>query len=136
MRMRGAPEWRDSERHAPMPPETIPPRLNYTVLTGSLVGEPRQARAPGGDAVLLLEIEFPVAHPEHPRLLWTLARCYVEAMPEIGGQGIEGLQSGTPVLVSGQLSERPELDHGRRVRRGVLVASLVKPGLPTTGGEG
>lgn len=54
-------------------PETLPPLLNHAVLTGKVLSEPREGRGPSDDPVTLLEVEFPVAHPEHPRFLWTHA---------------------------------------------------------------
>ncbi len=60
-------------------PEQTPPGLNYVVVTGKLLDDPRQGGGPGGTPVLIMRIEFPVADPEHPRLLWTMpamkSRC-------------------------------------------------------------
>ena len=50
-------------------PEPEWPGLSYAVVSGKLLGEPRQGGGPGGDPVLIAEIEFPVAHPEHPAAL-------------------------------------------------------------------
>jgi hypothetical protein len=110
-------------------PISTPPGLNYTVLTGTLSSEPRDAKAPNGEPVSLLEVEFPVAHPERPRLLWTNAIYEVEVPRGVGEAEIEKLHSGIDVLVSGQVSERIESSGGHRVRHGgVIVATLVKSG--------
>lgn len=106
-------------------PESIPPGLNHAVVTGTLVSDPIEgAEGPGGDPVTLLEIKFPVAHPEDPRLLWTYAFYDVEVPAEVGGQDIEELRKGAPVLAAGQLSERPN----RMGQHAAIVATLIKPG--------
>lgn len=114
-------------------PESTPPALNYLVITGILTGDPREGRGPAGDPVTLLSIEFLVAHPKHPRLLWTHASYDIEVPSDVGGRQVEELRGGAPVLVSGQLSERWEIEAGRTSRRGVIVATLVKSGASTTG---
>lgn len=125
------------------PPPTLlrvsnPPGINYTVLTGTLSSEPRDAKAPNGEPVFLLAVEFPVAHPERPRLLWTRALCEVEVPRGVGEAEIEELHSGIDVLVSGQVSERIESSGGHRVSHGgVIVATLLKsgPGAREVGGR-
>lgn len=131
---------REGGRSEPPPtllPISNPPGLNYTVLTGTLASEPRDAKAPNGEPVSLLEVEFSVAHPERPRLLWTRAICDVEVPRGIGETEIEELHSGIAVLVSGQVSERIESSGGLRLRHGVIVATLVKsgPGACEVGGR-
>jgi len=42
-----------SVRRAPFP-EPTPPGLNHLVVTGTVLGEPRQTRSPHGDLVALL----------------------------------------------------------------------------------
>jgi hypothetical protein len=89
-------------------PESIPPGLNYAVVTGTLIADPIEGeKGPEGDPITLLEIKFPVAHPEDPRLLWTYAFYDVEVPGKVGVQDIKELRKGAPVLVAGQLSERP-----------------------------
>lgn len=107
-------------------PQSIPPGLNYAVVTGTLIADPiEDEKGPDGDPVTLLEIKFPVAHPEDPRLLWTYAFYDVEVPPKVCRRDIEELRKGTPVLVAGQLSERPD----RMGAHAAIVATLVKPGL-------
>lgn len=106
-------------------PKSIPPGLNYAVVTGTLIADPIEGEeGPGGDPVTLLEVKFPVAHPEGPRLLWTYAFYDVEVPGNVGGRDIEELRKGAPVLVAGQLSERPD----RMGAQAAIVAILVKPG--------
>jgi hypothetical protein len=107
-------------------PESEWPGLNYAVVSGKLLGEPRQGGGPGGDSVLIAEVEFPVAHPEHPRLLWAYASYEVELPGDLGGQEVEALPKGTAVLVAGQLSERLLLQDSRSSRSGAIVASLLR----------
>lgn len=129
-------ECRSSEPPPTLLPISHPPSLNYTVLTGTLSSEPRDAKAPNGEPVFLLEVEFPVAHPERPRLLWTRAIYDVEVPRGVGEAEIEELHSGIDVLVSGQVSERIESSGGHRIRHGgVIVATLVKSG-PAAKGVG
>lgn len=115
-------------------PESIPPPLNYAVLTGKLLSDPREGRGPSGDPVTLFEIEFPVAHPEHPRFLWTYATYDVEVPGDVGGWEVEELRRGASVLVSGPLSERLSIEDGRTGRHPVIVAALIHAGAPE--GEG
>lgn len=109
-------------------PEATPPHLNHAVVTGKLLSDPREGRGPSGDPVVLLEIEFPVAHPEHPRFLWAHATYQVEVPGDVGGQDVNGLRKGTPVLVSGQLSERLLLEDSGTSRHPAIVAALLRPG--------
>jgi len=111
-------------------PEQTPPGLNYAVVTGTLLDDPREGGGPGGTPILVMEIEFPVADPEHPRLLWTHASYEVEVPDDVGGQHVEELRKGTPVLVAGRLSERCSLEDGRASCRGTIVANLIHPGPP------
>ncbi len=114
-------------------PESTPPGLNYVVVTGKLLGEPKEGGGPNGDPVLIAQIEFPVAHPEHPKLLWAYATYEVEVPGDVGGRDVEELRKDTPVLVAGQLSERLSLQDGRSSRHGAIVASLLKVGSPAEG---
>jgi len=109
-------------------PQSTPPPLNYAVLTGKLLGDPRPGRGPSGDPVAFLEIEFPVAHPEHPRFLWAHAVYDVEVPGDVGGRELEAMRPDAPVLVSGQLSERMVDEDGQRSRHPVIVAALVRSG--------
>jgi hypothetical protein len=109
-------------------PEPTPPGLNHLVLTGTLSGEPQQARSPRGDAVVLLPIEFPVRDPERPQELWTWASCEVEVPESLAERSLPGLQVGAPVFAGGQLSEREAAEDGSR--RSVIVASIVHSGEP------
>jgi hypothetical protein len=105
-------------------PKSIPPGLNHAVVTGTLIADPVEDEGPGGEALTLLEIKFPVAHPEHPRLLWTYAVYDVEVPGNVGGRDAKELRKGAQVLVAGQLSERPD----RMGEHAAIVAILVKPG--------
>jgi len=116
-------------------PEASPPGLNYAVVTGRLLDEPREGGGPGGNPVLVADLEFPVAHPEHPRLLWAYATYVVELPGDVGGRDVEGLRKGTPVLVAGQLSQRLSLEDGRAERSPAIVASLLKVGPQAEGGR-
>jgi hypothetical protein len=108
----------------------MPPELNYAVLTGTLLGDPREGRGPAGDPVFLVPIEFPVAHPEHPRLLWNHASYDIEVPGDVGGSDLEELRRGSSVLVAGKLSERLAIEGGRTSRSPVVVATLLKAGAP------
>ena len=109
----------------PVPfPETVPPAINYAVVTGTLISDPIENKGPGGEPLTLLEIKFPVAHPEDPRLLWTYAFYDVQVPDKVGGREIKELCKGAPVLVAGQLSERPH----RMCEQATIVAILVKLG--------
>jgi hypothetical protein len=112
-------------------PESKPPGLNHSVVTGTLIDDPRPGRNPVGEPVTFLRVEFPVADPEHPQLLWTWASCDVEVSEALTEQpGVRELQGGASVMVAGQLSERWMIFDGRTSRRGVIVAALVHPGPP------
>lgn len=116
-------------------PDATSPRLNYSVLTGTLIADPRLGRSPVGDPVTLLQIEFPVTDPERPQLLWTWARFDVEVPAELGRHyEVQSLKGGTAILASGQLSERWVIENGRSSRRGVIVADLVQPDAPDSAG--
>lgn len=113
-------------KERPLFPKSISPGLNYAVVTGTLIADPIEGeRGPGGDPVTLLEIKFPVAHPEDPRLLWATAYYDVEVPPKVCERGIKELCKGATVLVAGQLSERPN----RMAAQAAIVATLVKPGM-------
>lgn len=112
-------------------PKTTPPPLNYAVVTGTLLGDPREGRGPSGDPVTLFEIEFPVAHPEHPRFLWAYATYDVEVPGDVGGRQVEELRRGASVLVSGALSQRLAIEDGRTSRHPVIVATLIHGGPPS-----
>lgn len=116
-------------------PESTWPGLNYAVVSGKLLGKPRQGGGPGGDPVLVAEIEFPVAHPEHPRLLWAYASHEVELPGDLGGREFEALSKDTAVLVAGQLSERLALHDGRSSRSGAIVAACCGSSHPQDGSD-
>lgn len=112
-------------------PKATPPGLNHSILTGTLVDEPHPARSPFGDPVTLLRIEFPVADPAHPQMLWTWASCEVEVPAALAEQhGIRELQGGAPILTVGPLSERRISQDERASKRGAIVAALLHPGAP------
>jgi primosomal replication protein N len=102
-------------------PESNPPGVNHVVLTGTLAGDPREGEGPSGDRVALLRIEFPVADPDCPQILWTWAQCEVEAAGELADRA-KDLRRGTEVIVAGQLSE------DREGAGAVVLASLIHPG--------
>lgn len=108
-------------------PKSIPPDLNHVVVTGTLIADPVEDKGPGGDPLTLLEIKFPVAHPEDPRLLWTYAFYDVVVLGKVGGRDAGELRKGAWVLVAGKLSERPN----RMGAHGAIVATLVKSGSST-----
>jgi hypothetical protein len=66
-------------------------------VTGKLLGDPTEGGGPGGTPVLVMEVEFPVARPEHPRLLWATAAYEVEVPGDVGGRHVEELRKGAPV---------------------------------------
>lgn len=129
--MGGARRRRDIDGERAPFPAAIPPRLNHAVVTGELLGDPREGAGPAGDPVTLLEVEFPVAHPEHPGYLWAFATYEVEVPGDLGERGLGGMRRGTPVLVSGQLSERIAVADDGSTRRPAIVAALVRPGPPS-----
>jgi hypothetical protein len=117
-------------------PESKPPGLNHSVVTGTLIDDPRPGRNPVGEPVTFLRVEFPVADPEHSQMLWTWASCDVEVSEALAEQHrIRDLQGGASVLVAGQLSERWMISDGRTSKRGVIVAALVHPGPPPESDE-
>lgn len=116
-------------RRAPFP-ESIPPGINHAVLTGTLSADPQEGRSPAGDRVTLLRVEFPVADPRHPQMLWTWASCLVEVPADCARRDIGVLHGGATVLAAGQLSDRWMIEDGHTSRRGVIVATLLKPGPP------
>jgi hypothetical protein len=110
-------------------PDSDPPGLNHSVLTGTLLDDPRPGRNPIGEPVTLLRIEFPVADPEHPQMLLTWATCEVEVSAALAEQhGIGELEGGASILAAGQLSERWASSGGRTSKRSAIVAMLVHPG--------
>jgi hypothetical protein len=112
-------------------PEPNPPGLNHSILTGTLLDDPRLGRNPIGEPVTLLRIEFPVADPEHPQTLLTWASCEVEVSAALAEQhGIRGLEGGAPILAAGQLSDRWVSSGGRSSKRSAIVAALIHPGPP------
>lgn len=111
-------------------PASAPRDINHAVLTGMLSADPRPCRSPSGDPVTLLRVEFPVADPERPEMLWTWASCLVEVPTGRAGRDVEELRGGVPVIAAGQLSERWVIEDGHTSRRGVIVAALLKSGPP------
>jgi hypothetical protein len=112
-------------------PESKPPGLNHSVLTGTLLDDPRPGRNPIGEPVTLLRIEFPVADPERPQMLLTWGTCEVEVSAALDEEhGIRELEGGAPILAAGQLSERWVSSGGRSSKRSAIVAMLVHPGPP------
>ncbi|MBW8060770.1 MAG: hypothetical protein FVQ78_10765 [Solirubrobacterales bacterium] len=111
-------------------PESTPPDINHSVLTGMLSGDPQEGRSPTGGPVTLLRIEFPVADPDHPQALWSWANCLVEVPAARARRDIEGLRGGASVLAAGQISDRWMVENGHTSRRGVIVATLLKAGPP------
>lgn len=109
-------------------PESVPPRLNHLVLTGTLLEKPHRARSPRGDAVTMLRLGFPVRDPERPEDLWTLARCEVEVPAALARRSVSSLHIGAPVFAWGQLSDREATEDGSQW--GVLVAAAIHPGVP------
>ena len=117
-------------------PDPDPPGLNHSVVTGTLLDDPRRGRNPIGEPVTLLRIEFPVADPEHPQMLLTWASCEVEVSAALAEQhGIRELEGGAPILAAGQLSERWVISGGRSSKRSAIVAMLVHPGPPPSHDE-
>lgn len=116
-------------------PEGDPATVNYCALNGTLAEDPGPGRSPLGDPVTLLRLEFPVAHPEHPRVLWTWASCEIEVPQQIAEeQDVRALRGGTPVLAAGRLSERWVVERGRSYRRAALLATLLHAEPPTNPG--
>jgi hypothetical protein len=112
-------------------PESTPPGLNHSIVTGTLIDEPRLARSPTDEPVLLLEVEFPVADPEQPQLLWTWASCQIEVPDALADRHeIRKLRRGDSILAAGQLSNRWTAEPGYTGKRDAIVAALVHAGLP------
>ena len=109
-------------------PKSTPPPLNYAVVTGKLLSDPRPGRGPSGDPVTFLEVEFAVANPEHPRYLWAYATYDVEVPGKVGARDLERLCEGAPVLVAGQISERLADEDGRSSRHPVILAAQLHGG--------
>lgn len=75
--------------------------LNHAVVTGKLLGDPRPGWGPSDDPVTFLEVEFPVAHPEHPRFLWAYATYDVEVPGDVGGRELEEMRTDASVISPG-----------------------------------
>lgn len=117
-------------------PESTPPGLNHAVVTGTLIDDPQLARSPIDEPIVLVEIEFPVADPERPQLLWTWSSCQIEVPDDLAQQhDIRKLSRGAPFLAAGQLSNRWTTEPGFVGKRDAIVASLVHPGEPPDPGE-
>lgn len=117
--------------HRLRPPDSNPPDLNHSILTGTVIDGPRLARSPVNEPIILLEIEFPVADPEHPQVLWAWASCQIEVPDTLAQrQGIRKLQRGDSLLVSGQHSNRWNTETGFVGKRDVIVASQIHSGPP------
>lgn len=117
-------------------PESNPPRLNHSILTGTLIDVPGPGRNPVGQSFTLLPVEFPVADPARPQVLLTWGPCVVEALDALADRhGIRGLEGGAPILAAGQLSERWAISDGRTSKRAAIIATLVHSGLPPSHGE-
>jgi hypothetical protein len=117
------------EHRAPFPASTLP-EINHAVLTGRLGADPQEGRSPAGERVTLLRVEFPVIDPDRPQSLWRCATCLVEVPEGRSRLDIEGLRGGSPVLATGQLSDRWTIEGGHTSRCGVIVAAQVKAGPP------
>lgn len=109
-------------------PASIPPEINHAVLTARLGADPQAARSPLGEPVTLLRVEFPVADPGDPQVLWTWASCMVEVPEGRASLDLDELRGGAPVLVAGQVSDRWVIEGGHTCRCAVIVATLVKSG--------
>lgn len=112
-------------------PKSMPLPINHIMVAGTLVSDPRPGRSPAGGSATFLQIEFPVADPENPHLLWTWAGCDVEVSEALAQKhGILELQGGATILAAGQLGDRWAINDGRTGKRAVIVAVLIHPGLP------
>lgn len=112
-------------------PKSNPPGLNHSILTGTVVDGPQLARSPVDEPITLLEIEFPVADPQHPELLWTWGSCQIEVPDAVAQRhDVRKLQQGDSLLVSGQHSTRWKTEAGFVGKRDVIIASLIHLGLP------
>ena len=111
-------------------PESTPPGLNHSIVTGTLIDDPRLARSPTDEPIVLLEVEFPVADPEQPQLLWTWASCQIEVPDALADRHeIRKLRRGDSILAAGQLSNRWTAEPGYTGKRDAIVAALVHAGL-------
>ena len=121
------------EGHRSLFPASTPPDINHAVLTGTLSAEPQAARGPTGGQVALLRVDFPVAHPQQPSALWTWASYLVEVPADRADrEKLKQLHPGASLLAAGQLSDRWMIEGGHTSRRGVIVATLVRPGPPVS----
>jgi hypothetical protein len=112
-------------------PQSNPPGLNHSILTGTVIDGPRLARSLVDEPIILLEIEFPVADPERPQMLWTWSSCQVEVLDALAQRhNVRKLQHGDSLLVSGQLSNRLKTETGFVGKRDVIVASLIHSASP------
>lgn len=112
-------------------PDSTPPGLNHSIVTGTLIDDPRLARSPTDEPIVLLEVEFPVADPEQPQLLWTWANCQIEVPDALADRrAIRKLRRGDSILTAGQLSNRWTAEPGYTGKRDAIVAALVHAGLP------
>lgn len=112
-------------------PESTPPGLNHSIVTGTLIDDPRLARSPTDEPIVLLEVEFPVADPEQPELLRTWASCQIEVPDTLADRHeIRKLRRGDSILAAGQLSNRWTAEPGYTGKRDAIVAALVHAGLP------
>lgn len=110
-------------------PQSNPPGLNHSILTGTVIDGPLLARSPADEPIILLEVEFPVADPEHPQMLWTWASCQIEVSDALAQRReLRKLQHGDSLLVSGQHSNRWKTETGFVGKRDVIVATLIHPG--------
>ncbi len=117
-------------------PEATPPGLNHSIVTGTLIDDPRLARSPTDESIVLLEVEFPVADPEQPQLLWTWASCQIEVPDALADRHeIRKLRRGDSILAAGQLSNRWTAEPGYTGKRDAIVAALVHAGLPADAEE-
>ncbi len=117
-------------------PESNPPGLNHSILTGTLIDDPQLARSPNGEPIILLEVEFPVADPERPQTLWTWASCQIEVPDALAHRrDIRKLERGATLLAAGQLSNRWTIEPGHTGKRDVIVAASIHPGLPPESDE-
>jgi hypothetical protein len=80
--------------------------------------------------VVLLRIDFPVVDPDRPTSPWASASCLVEVPVERAAPHVDELRGSASVLAAGQLSDRWMIEGGHTSRRGVVLASLIRPGPP------
>jgi len=119
------------ERERSRVAQATTPFLNHSVLTGTVIDGPQLARSPAEEPVILLDIEFPVADPEHPNVLWGWASCQIEVPDALAQRHeVRKVQHGDSLLVSGQHGNRWRTDTGFVGKRDVIVASMVHPGPP------